>query len=171
MVRLKWLPTPGEEQVAVLPEIVAYYMEFVYSNKLPTDIYTTASPGFGKLAGYTVLAKLYVLAERLLDAKCRNRVLQELVRLRGLALAGQLYSPNIAIVNIVYEGTAPGSAARRFLLDLHASHGRDIWYPHAAERNPTFMEDLVHVLLRNVEKFNSVDQFRHIEVKAEDYFV
>ena len=57
------------------PEVVAYYIEHVYFNKLPTDIYTKSSPGLDKEAGYKTLAQLYVLAERLLDCICRSQIL------------------------------------------------------------------------------------------------
>lgn len=40
------------------PEIMAYYIEFVYFSKLPTDIYTTTSPGLEKEFGYKLLAEL-----------------------------------------------------------------------------------------------------------------
>jgi hypothetical protein len=66
------------------PEIMAYYIEHVYFGKLPTDIYTPASPGLEKEEGYKSLAQIYVLAERLLDSACRNRILQEFMRLRDL---------------------------------------------------------------------------------------
>lgn len=95
---------PPEEE----PEIMAYYIEFVYFSKLPTDIYTTVSPGFEKEFGFNLLAELYVLAKRMLDSKCRNRLLQETLRLRDLKCKTNVkWNPTCVPINIIYQGTTP----------------------------------------------------------------
>lgn len=152
------------------PEITAYYIEHVYFSKLPTEIYTTASPGLEKELGYKLLAQLYVLAERMLDSKCRNRILQEFLRLRDLKCAtGETWNPTDVSANIIYQGTTPGSPARRLLVDIHASYARASWYPEDVHVAPAFLLDLVRKLLHDVEAFKTVGDFRLIDLKAEDY--
>jgi hypothetical protein len=154
------------------PEIMAHYIEYVYFNKLPTDIYTTASPGLAKRQGYKILAQIYVLAERLLDSNCRNRILREVLRLRILKCAkDQEWNPTWVPVNIIYQGTMPGSPARRLLVDIHASVSREDWYSSDTCVDPSFSMDLARKLLRNVESFKTVREFRQLALKAEDYRV
>lgn len=155
------------------PEIVAYYIESVYFGKLPTDIYTTTSPGLEKELGYKLLAEMYVLAERMLDSRCRNRLLQEVLRLRDLKCkTGDRWNPTHVPINIIYQGTAPGSPARRLLLDIHAKQAREDWYPEDVHVDPVFLMDLLRKFLLNVKNFTRVEEFRQqVNLKAEDYRV
>jgi len=155
-----------------LPEIMAYYIEHVYFGKLPTDIYTPASPGSEKIEGYKSLAQIYVLAERLLDSACRNRILQEFMRLRDLKCECDVkWNPVWYPINIIYHGTTTGSAARRLLVDIHASAAREDWYFNDACVDPLFLMDLVRKFLRNAEVFEMVGGCRRVELEAEDYRV
>jgi hypothetical protein len=154
------------------PEIMAYYIEHVYFGKLPTDIYTPASPGLEKEEGYKSLAQIYVLAERLLDSACRNRILQEFMRLRDLKCEHDVkWNPVWYPINIIYRGTTTGSPARRLLVDIHASAAREDWYFNDACVDPSFLMDLVRKLLRNAEVFEMVGGCRRVDLKAEDYRV
>ena len=154
------------------PEIVAYYIESVYFGKLPTDIYTTTSPGADKELGYQLLAQLYVLAERVLNSECRNRIIQEFLRLRNLMSAtGDKWNPTGVPINIICQGTTSNSPARRLLVDIHASVAREDWYIEDVHVNPVFLMDLLRKLLDNVENFTKVKSFRHLDLKAEDYLV
>lgn len=154
------------------PEAMACYIEYAYLDKLPTDIYTTASPGLAKEQGYNILAQIYVLAERLLDSNCRNRILQEFIRLRDLECENDAkWNPVWVPINIIYNGTTTGSPARRLLVDIHASVASETWYLPDLNVVPAFLMDLVRKFLRNVEGFEIVEEFRRVDIKAEDYRV
>ncbi|KAM0701519.1 hypothetical protein Q7P35_009770 [Cladosporium inversicolor] len=160
---IRGVKLPEEE-----PEIMVYYIEHVYSNKLPTDVYATTSPGEDKAQGYKLLAQIYVVAERLLDSDCRNRILQEFLRFRNLlCTTGHRWNPTCVPINIIYEGTTPGSPDRRLLVDIHAGYARGDWYPRDITLDPSFLMDLVCRLLRNVETFKTVEYFRQIGLKKE----
>lgn len=58
------------------PDIVAFYLDYTYSERLPTDS-TKRNNRNGKV--YDVLADLYALGERLQDDKIRNVVIDEIV--------------------------------------------------------------------------------------------
>jgi hypothetical protein len=152
------------------PEIMPYYFDHVYFGKLPTEIYTTASLGLKKELGYKLLAQLYVLAERMLDSKCRNRILREFLRLRDLkCTTGETWNPTEIPVNIIYQGTTSGSPARRLLVDIHASYARENWYPEDVNVAPAFLLDLLRKLLHDVEAFKTVGEFRRVDLEAEGY--
>lgn len=159
--RTREVKLPEEE-----PELVAYYIEYLYSEKLPTRIYTTESPGTTKAAGYKLLAQLYVLAERLLDSECRNSIITEILRLWNLknSEGTRCWGPTGVPVNIIYEGTTAGSPARDLLLDIHANYARHHWYPKDDNLHLAFVIDLVRRFLRNVETFERVKEFRPREL-------
>ncbi|GAB7334034.1 hypothetical protein MBLNU13_g06125t3 [Cladosporium sp. NU13] len=154
------------------PEIMAYYIEHVNFGKLPSEIYITTSPGLAKESGYKLSAQLYVLAERLLDSKCRNHVVRDFLRLRNMKCTrGGGWKTACIPFNIIYWGTMPGSPARRLLVDIHASFARKDWYPRDVFMDPAFKVDLLRKLLHNVETFGMVGEFRQLDLKAEDYRV
>ena len=147
------------------PELMTYHIDHVYSNRLPTDVYTTGSPGFRKKAGYKKLAQLYVLAKRLLDSRCRNRIIQEMLRLRALICAtGYPSNPSLDSVNIIYQGTTPGSPARRLLIDMYAYTARGRRYQRDADVDPAFLMDLVR-------KFSGTRTFIGLALAPGDYLV
>ena len=154
------------------PEIMAHYIEYVYFGKLRTDIYTTTSPGKDKKLGFQLLAQLYILAERMLNSECRNRILQEFLRLTNLKNAkGKNWSPHNVSIDIIYQGTTSNSPARRLLVDIHASIAHEHWYPEDVHVSPVFLTDLLRKFLHNVDHFTKVKSFRHLDLKAEDYRV
>ena len=154
------------------PEIMAYDIEFVYFSKLPTDIYTTTSPGLEKEFGYKLLAELYVLAERMLDSKCRNRVLQEILRLRDLKCKTNVkWNPTCVPINIIYQGTTPGSPARRLLVDIHVSDAREDWYPEDVHVDPVFLMDLVRRFLGCFKTSEGLPKNNRFDIAAEDYTI
>jgi len=154
------------------PDVMAYYIEHIYFGKLPTDIYTTVSPGLEKEQGYKILAQMYVLAERLLDSKCRNRILKEILRLRDLKCkTGVPWNPTCVPINIIYQGTTPGSPARRLLVDIHANGARDDWYPKDVRMDPVFLMDLVRRFLYAFERNEMLPSNNRIIIAAGDYTV
>ena len=150
---------PDEE-----PELMTHYIDHVYSKKLhvPTDVYAIGRPGFKKEAGFKILAQLYVLAERLLDSKSRNRIVQEIMRLAFLMCPTRSFcDPSPESINIIYKGTMPGSPARRLLVDIHACTTQSPWYPNDVQMDPAFLMDLVRKFRSRASPNNQVQYFIH----------
>lgn len=65
------------------PKLMAYYLDFIYDSKLPSQVYKDTLFGAKSpdSAAYELFAELYVFGEHILDAPFRNAVAQEIVRL------------------------------------------------------------------------------------------
>jgi hypothetical protein len=64
------------------PEMMAHYLDWVYTSKLPTKDCGLFHPESAKIAAHDLLAELYVLGEHRLDFDFRNAITAEFVRLR-----------------------------------------------------------------------------------------
>ena len=100
------------------PTIFSLYVQLLYKGTIPTK-----RPGGGSkdkfwLEEYAVLARLYILAEMLMDTATKNTVLDAILsKRRETATDGLRYVPSIACVKIIYEGTSPQSPARRLMVN------------------------------------------------------
>jgi hypothetical protein len=113
------------------PEIMSHYLNYAYTNKLPTNVFiSTSMSTFTEKSGeyYELLAELYVLGERLMNECIRAEILKEIIRLSCLAdKDGKLYYPMKEAANIIYRGTTAGSPACRLMVDIHLVHGKTEW--------------------------------------------
>lgn len=118
----------GKTRVIKLPEedpvYLAYYLDWIYTRKLPTDVYRGSSL-FGDTIilpasyndPYIILSHLYVLGERMLDTDFRNSMLEELIHVMDLELFPEspaIHSgtgPPLQVVNTIYQGTTSASPA------------------------------------------------------------
>lgn len=153
------------------PEIMSHYIQHIYSGKFQTHQYTEKCPGGKKSAGYELLAKLYVLGERLLDSTFRNAIICEILRIRELKSNVAPYvkwNPTTIPTNIIYQGAPERSPARRLIIDVNLIHGNKQW--HTSDADQRFLFDLT-VGLFNMVMPNTVEQVRGRGLKAEDYFV
>jgi hypothetical protein len=104
------------------PEIFAIYFNLVYTNRTAT-ILSAVSPRERKEIGaeFDLLAKLYVLAEKLQDKNAKNTIVKAL---KATSLesdsAGNSYLPGWKTILIIYAGTTSGSLARESLVGLYA---------------------------------------------------
>ena len=101
----------------------------MYTGKFPTSSITSQDSVPKNVAGYELLAVLYVLGERMLDSVLRNAGVREMLRIRiseaFLFSAAKFdeWNPTTKPANIIYEGTTAGSPARRLFVDLHVRFG------------------------------------------------
>lgn len=113
------------------PEIVSHYLNYTYTNKLPTNIFvSTHMSTFTEKSDeyYELLAELYILGERLLDEPIRANITKEILRLTKLAdKDSKLYYPMKEAANIIYRGTTDDSPARRLMVDIHLIRGATEW--------------------------------------------
>lgn len=106
---------------------VQNYINWLYSEKvsgtladIPSNANNTIRHEIAHNA-FIPLAKAYVLGEKFLDTKYKNSVMNRIIEVR--CQSG--WSPGPACAEIIYEGTSPGSPARRLLADLLAYGAHD----------------------------------------------
>lgn len=163
-LREEWL----EDQTRVIKlvdestEIMRHYIEYVYSGKPPTHDLTVAPEARSIVSRhYPLLAEIYIIAERGLDAKCQNVIIRELIRLVKLTQK----SPGVACVDIVYRGTTAESPARRLVVDFATGCINDYWLLiEGTGLHEEFWRDLSKALLRKAK--TPIDP-----IKAKNYLV
>jgi hypothetical protein len=169
--------TEGQTRIIKLPEesleLMQHYIEHLYGAKLPTHDLSAGIICTLKGKHYEMLADLYILAERMLDAKSQNAIIREFFRLVRLMFGPPetkyRYYPVGEAVNIIYGGTTPASTARRMLIDWSTSYGLKAWLNGAT--NPEYLLDLSKALFEKLLAQKSVNDFRLVHMKVEDYLV
>jgi hypothetical protein len=168
----------GQTRVIKLPEesreLMQYYIGHLYGAKLPTHDLSAGIICTLKDKHYGMLADLYVLAERMLDAKYQNAIIREFFRLVHLVFGppetkSRYYPVGEAVNNIIYGGTTLASPARRMLVDWSTSHGSKSWLNGVT--NPEYLLDLSKALFEKLLAQKSVNDFRLVHMKVEDYLV
>jgi hypothetical protein len=127
------------------PHLVTHYLNYVYCKCLPTDIVTPASKhDFVQNSDqhYQLLAKLYVLGERLLDRSVRGAAINEIIRLANIYdNAWTRHCPGKETVKTIYRGTPARSPARRLMVDCHVALGTGGFFDSTCEAE--FVLDVV----------------------------
>jgi hypothetical protein len=100
------------------PEIFDKYLHFVYTKEFPAMPHA-ALVSDQILGEYRMLARVYVLAEKLQDTRTKNAVVQAMMNLsQRKDEAGKLRMPDPEAITILYSGTVHSSAGRRLVVDL-----------------------------------------------------
>jgi hypothetical protein len=155
-----------------LPDSVQYYIEnVVHGGRLPTHN-VTAGPfcTIGELH-YPLLARLYVLGERLLNAKYQNLVIQEIFRLSQLRCGPDRIQvfPSSPAVKLIYQGTTPDSPARRLMVDLAVHYSDETWFDAGNDHEYSVDCNKALMQVKNAQKRDR--DFRLVPLKVEDYLV
>lgn len=168
--------TEGQTRTIKLPEedcieTLTHYLNYAYSQKLPTDrITAVASTGFPE-GTWTTLANIYVLGERMLDQSVQHAVIKELIRLPKLTceanMSNKSFSPNAEAISLIYDGTTAGSPARRLMVDYHVARGYESWL--GAHHHAAFVLDLAKALQNKITSGASYSSFRSAALAADDY--
>ncbi|KAF2793412.1 hypothetical protein K505DRAFT_337848 [Melanomma pulvis-pyrius CBS 109.77] len=108
-------------------EVVATYVQSLYSNALLWHI--PSALWLKGIGNNNRLARLYVLAEYLQDAKTTNAVLAAMVQASAADVYGVRSLPSPSMVAILYRGTREESPMRRFLVDVVAGFAKEHWWP------------------------------------------
>ena len=133
------------------PDTIGYYLTYVYGRRLPTTeieymprVKTTQvnkEPHFGLV--FTLLARLYVCGERLLNWAVRRAVVAEMIRLTLIEDEdGHTWGLSSEDVNIIYQGTPKGSPARRVVVDMHVKRTPAIGLDD--DSHPAFVRDVAN---------------------------
>ena len=138
------------------PDLVAFYLDYLYGKGLPTDN-TRYNSRNGKV--YNVLADLYALGERLQDDTIRNEVIDEIVRFSKVSDrdTGRHYPLDYAVTTI-YESTTAGSQARRLLVELFVTNGEAKWVREISQ--PEFLCDLATASIAELHSSGLPCRFR-----------
>lgn len=174
-VAMKKQWTEGQTRVIKLPEepcveTMRHYINFNYGQKLPTYHVVAGGDDAAREQCYTILGRLYVLAERFLDKTTQNEIMKEFLRVRPLDTSeGFTWSPIGQRVADIYEGTSPDSPARRLMVDLHLAFGREDWIV-PEDSHPTFLSDLSRGLMANITGPKAGRIARWQVLAPEDYF-
>jgi hypothetical protein len=104
--------TESSERLVKLPDdkpvIFELYLQLLYTNNLPIGVTEDGKQ-------FSELARLYVLAEKVMDTKSKNIIVAAMIS-RG---ADGYFATGNAI-KWIYEGTVASSPARRLYVDLYA---------------------------------------------------
>lgn len=102
---------------------------------------------------YELWAKLYVLGERFQDGRFKDAVVDAIVaKVKDTDETGYAYYPVTGTINIIYEGTTPGSCARQLMVNIYTTRGLSEWL--ADDTNTDFLLDLT----RNFTALNQKHQ-------------
>jgi hypothetical protein len=168
--------TEGQTRVIKLPEEslepMQHYIEHLYGAKLPTNEHVAGSLCTADSYKYVLLAQLYVLGERLLNAKYQNAIIHEIFRLShvlcGLEIGRRF--PAGCAVDIIYGGTTSGSPARRMLVDFATAYGHESWHI-ALNPDSEYWRDLSKALFKKLAAQKTMNDFRNAPMAVEDYLV
>jgi len=146
------------------PEIVAQYLDFVYSKGLPTGP-EDRDPHKGRV--YEVLTELFALGERLLDSNIRNAIINEIIKFTTAHTLEGVYYPGTRAINNIYDCTTAASPARRLMVELYVTAGKKDWFTD--ELHPAFLLDMSKELMSEVQSSTLACRSRKGTVKAEHY--
>lgn len=130
-------------------EAMAVYLEFLYTDKLPVSQRTEDG-----VPDFPWLAKVYVLAEQLMDSTAKNAVMHGFFsQMRTPDTNGAFWFP-ADIVQTVYDGTAsPTNPARRLLVDLYHDYGTEVWLKDPEDELPRdFLLELSQVMIKSSKR-------------------
>jgi hypothetical protein len=135
----------------VEPSVFHVYTSWLYRARLPVRI---DAPGLEGNAEYLMLARAYVLGDRLQDVAFCDACMDGMVVKAKMKSAptNQWWVPVGPVVAYIYDNTTPNSKARRFLLDFYTHHGQSHWLERWADRDvdlpAEFLFDLAVQLLK-----------------------
>jgi len=131
-------------------ETITDYLTFTYGSDLPTTTLKTIPVGGPGHKPWELLARLYVLGERLLNTPLCNAVIKEMVLLASLADDNHdNYFMPTSVSNICYDGTPTGSNLRRLIVDKHIFECEQDWINDQHD-HPAFLAELSQALLAKV---------------------
>ncbi|CAN9100853.1 unnamed protein product [Alternaria alternata] len=145
----------AETRVIDLPDdtakTFACYINYVYTGQLPTSSKTTSE--LKKLTmdefqchvvdQYRIIFDVFVLCEKLQDVTTKNAMMEAaLATTKLIGIDGLWLTPQVTVVNAVYNGTPAGSSARRFVTDSWTALPIEFIFSCFRKLHQEFVEDL-----------------------------
>jgi len=159
------------------PDTIGHYLTYVYGRRfLPTTeigdvprVKTTQvnkEPHFGLV--FTLLARLYVCGERLLNWDVRRAVVAEMIRLALIKDEdGHTWGLSSEAVNIIYQGTPKGSPARRVVVDMHVKRAPAVGLDD--DSHPAFVRDVANSFHRIITGEMTHEELMDSCLDSDDY--
>lgn len=152
------------------------YLNFVFEGVLPTHAITNGNEmRDADSYAHHVLCYLYAFGERRLDAKLRNAIIKEFIRLSSWPDdEGAYYYPGWGAAVTAYETTPAESPLRRLLVDMLVAFGCPEWlgtFDTDKEGHLEPLFDVVKEFSRRAENQQNPGEFRDKYLSAENYFV
>jgi len=147
------------------PEIVALYINFVYTGQLSTaKINEKRISALGLLEFYDcieeehdTLFSIFILGEKLQDVKAKNATMAAMLDLSRSRRPDSCWlMPTVRTINRIYENTPPGSLIRRFIVRIWSSCSLRSIVNSANLMHEDFKEDVIQLAEKNYKpvKFN-----------------
>lgn len=142
----------GRSRHINLPEddgdVVAAFLDWSYFKIIASK--PVSAPALPMDDGeFDLLARLYCFAEKThCDAFADDIIDAMALKTDDVANDGTRTFPSYSAIMILYNGTPPGSPARRFVCDMYCEFGISNWIPKESGLNhPEFLQDLVRAAL------------------------
>jgi hypothetical protein len=167
--------TEGQTRVVKLPEespeTMQLYIEHLYGSKMLMHDLTSVPLCDFNTNHYEMLAKLYVLGERTMNAKYQNVIIHEFFRFAGLTcgLSKCRHFPGTKAIVVIYNGTTSNSPARRMMADFAVFHGDAAWFYSGDDSR--YLLDVTKALFQRMMDQTSVRDFRLVPMNVEYYLV
>jgi hypothetical protein len=84
---------------------------------------------------------------------------------------GGSWLPGSSAIDVIYEGTPVGSAARRLMVDLQVSEGMSSSLHSEEDLNLAYLSDVARSYAERLENEELHNKFPRFVVKAQDYFL
>lgn len=169
-------PTSADPKVihlsAAEPEIFACYLMWLYRKKvaITSDFHPDDRGGAERVCGD--LVKLWLLADRLRDQRCRNAIVDKLVgTLEDLPRPDEIPSFLSSLAMLVWPSTKAGSSLRCMVLDYTLSQIRADHVESQMEHlPPEFLKDILLKALRKLDSNNTETPTPAEAVQAQQCF-
>jgi hypothetical protein len=136
-------------------ETVSVYLHWLYTGL------------FSDILGTKVLAESYLFGERIKDTSYKNAVLKEFAGSLETSKTSELEEAT----QIIYEGTAKGSKARRFIVDLAINQACPEWKFMLSSCSKDLLVDILEVLLKDRTASNAqpwlIDISKYLENESD----
>lgn len=150
-----------------------HYVHLLYTDNIAVSSFRISDVPNGLQGERLVLAKLYVLAEKLQDTKTKRKALSAVYASCQAKAGMQKQSLDINFVQMIYEGTPSGSMARKLTVDHFVDRSTgDPFKASDLATGPTwpaeFMQELLTIVLDKrappVDKAASGDVLQYMEL-------
>lgn len=136
----------GQEGIIRLPdddpEVLELYEEWLYEGK----IFSQDEQQVEDSDESDLLIKAFVFGEKIQDGRFRDAAIDCLIAcLNSKDENRYKWFPTEQGIDMVYEGTPPGSPLRRLMVDMHVYYGEESWFD--GETNTEFLVELARDLL------------------------
>ena len=131
--------------------VFSHYVQWLYTGKIPCIV-------FGNYPGHLELAKLYALAEKLMDKTCQDVLISAMVAgcRQEFPRTGRVI-PSAQCMRVIYANTMEESPARQLVVDMYVLYGEQRWFNKNVYA-PDFLTDLVRALLGKRDVSDKVHQ-------------